>query len=103
MSIQFPVKIKTITSSGGACPYQLEAITEDDKYLYLRYRGGRLRAGVSDNESSFGHTSESYNIINKQIGHQLDGSADPELFSEHLRDLIKFPDGFLFESFKSHE
>jgi hypothetical protein len=41
------IKISKIIYSGGACPYQLEANTEDGNWLYIRYRNGMLRYVVA--------------------------------------------------------
>jgi hypothetical protein len=42
------IVIKKLLSYGGSCPYQLEAITIDDKWLYIRYRYGLLTYVVAD-------------------------------------------------------
>lgn len=86
--------IKEIILAGGACPYQLEALTTENKYLYLRYRGGWLRAGVSDNVQSFKYTVNDYNIIRQKIGRDFDGSIDHDTAMVYLKDLIEFPEGF---------
>lgn len=88
------IKIKKILCAGGACPYQIEAITEDDKFFYLRYRGGWLRAGASNSSREFKYDDESYNIINRSIGDMWDGSRKPELFESLLRDKIEFKEEF---------
>lgn len=87
------IVIKHIQYCGGACPYQLEAITEDGKYLYIRYRGGMLRYGVWDDKSKFDlKYKEAF-----QIGDKYDGYPNHEKFMEKLAPHITFPEGFMFE------
>jgi len=88
------INVKTIIFSGGACPYQIEGITDDDKEFYLRYRGGWLRAGATPRP--FLYDNDSYNIISEKVGDDLDGSVDPVLFMEKLKDKVTFPEGFEF-------
>jgi hypothetical protein len=63
------ITIKKILWAGGACPYQIEAITDDDKYFYLRYRNGNLRFGVWDNVEKCDHTNY---IYSKKVGDQYE-------------------------------
>ena len=37
------IKVVKIESEGGACPYQVEAVTDDNRPVYARYRHGHLR------------------------------------------------------------
>ncbi len=37
--INVKIKVEKIIYSGGACPYQLSAVCEDGREIYLRYRG----------------------------------------------------------------
>lgn len=62
------IVIKSIEYAGGACPYQIEATTEDGKYFYLRYRGGRLRACVLETRESFFQSGFNYNVIDIPFG-----------------------------------
>ena len=41
------IKITKIIGHGGACPFQLDALTDDNRRIYGRYRGGRIRVYVS--------------------------------------------------------
>ena len=93
-TVSFPVIIKSVEWSGGACPYQIKGTTNDDRFFYLRYRGGRLRAGISDREGTFDYFN--YNILSETIGDEYDGGCDPELFKKVIGDKIIFPDGFNF-------
>jgi hypothetical protein len=88
------ITIKTIECAGGACPYQVDGITDDGKYFYLRYRGGRLRAGVADSYQSFWNNPSPYNVIDISHGGPLDGWPVHEELYPILSDKIKFPDEF---------
>jgi len=92
--MNFPIKLKKIIDAGGACPYQIEAETEQGEYFYLRYRGGRLRAGVTGSSAKFSHSKESYNVIDGQSGHHLNGSISEEEHRPLLEGKIIFPEGF---------
>ena len=47
------IVLKTIHIAGGACPYQLEATTDDGKWFYLRYRNGMLRYAIAPSSASW--------------------------------------------------
>lgn len=85
------VTIKKIIRSGGVCPYQIEAITDDNKYFYLRYRSGTLRFGVWDTPEKCDHTN--YMFV-KVIGGEYEGCADQELFDREMEGHVTFPNGF---------
>ena len=40
--------VKTVLNYGGACPFQLEGLTDWDEEIYVRYRGGNLRIDIND-------------------------------------------------------
>lgn len=91
--------LKTIHIAGGACPYQLEATTDDGKWFYLRYRGGWLRYVVAESSISWmKNKKDSWYDYSKQIGEDLDGWADHETIYPHLKDLVKFPEDFKINS-----
>lgn len=89
--------IKKLLSYGGACPYQLEAITSDDKWLYIRYRHGILSYVIADDMESWSIGDYDWDYI-EQIGNKRDGYASHDLIFPHLCDKIEFPDGFRLES-----
>lgn len=86
------ITIKKILWSGGACPYQIEAITDDDAYFYLRYRHGCLRYGVWESEQACDH--QHYQFV-KTVGDEYDGWADNDVISKELDGLVTFPEGFV--------
>ena len=88
------LKVAKILESSGSCPFQLVALTECNRKIYLRYRGGRLRFGfIKENQL----TPDEY-LFSEQIGHQLDGCADDALFRKALAGVIEFPENFTFDS-----
>lgn len=88
------IKLKEIIIEGGSCPYQLEAITEEGKYFYLRYRDGFLRAGIADSEKEFWE-KVNYNIIMTRCGEYGDGYMRDSIF-ENLKGIVSLPEGFRF-------
>jgi hypothetical protein len=93
------IVIKSVEYAGGACPYQIEATTEDGKYFYLRYRGGRLRACVSETHESFLQSASNYNVIDIPFGDEMAGYAYHDDIYPLLESVIKFPVGFKIESY----
>ena len=89
------VTIKTINYAGGACPYQIEATTDDGKFFYLRYRWGTLRYGVWENEAAF----DCKYTFSKVIGDEYAGWGDNKLIAKALEGHVVFPEGFMHESF----
>ena len=100
--MNLPIRVTKIETSGGACPYQIEGTTENGDYFYLRYRGGRLRAGVWPTHNDFWNRDWSkesaYNIIDLQYGHHLDGAVNDEEFRPLLEGKIIFPEGFKMDT-----
>jgi len=92
------ITIKKLLSYGGACPYQLEAITEDDKWLYIRYRYGVLSYVVANSEKEWMDNDCIEYDFSEQIGDKMDGFAKHDLIYPYLKDKIVFPENFLLES-----
>ena len=93
------IKIKTILLAGGACPYQLEALTDDGKWLYIRYRNGMLRYVVAENSTQWIKSKkDAWYSFSKKIGEDFDGFADHATIYPHLKDHIKFPEDFKISS-----
>lgn len=42
------IKITKILGYGGSCPFQIDALTDDDRMIYGRYRGGRLSVRIGE-------------------------------------------------------
>lgn len=95
------ITIKTINLSGGACPYQLEAETEDGKWFYLRYRNGMLRYVLAESADNWPkEKKDNWYDFSKQIGDSMDGWADHDKIYPHLKDHITFPEGFKIQSYE---
>lgn len=97
------ITIKTVEEHGGACPYQLEGTTDDGKWIYLRYRDGWLRYVVRETAAHWARPNEPWYDYSKKVGEDLDGWVDHETIYPHLKDLIRFPDGFILESYPPEE
>lgn len=93
------IKIKKLLSSGGACPYQLEAITSDDKWLYIRYRHGVLSCVVANSKKEWMDNNCIDYYYSEVIGDCMDGYADHDLIFPHLCDKIEFPEGFRLDTY----
>lgn len=93
------IKIKTILLAGGACPYQLEAITDDGKWLYIRYRNGMLRYVLAETSTEWlKNKKDTWYDFNQKIGDDMDGFADHEKIYPYLKDHIQFPEEFKISS-----
>jgi hypothetical protein len=92
------IVIKKFISYGGACPYQLEAITEDNRWLYIRYRHGVLSYVVANSAKEWMDNDCIDFDYRQGIGDAFDGYATHDLLFPHLCDKIEFPDGFRLES-----
>lgn len=92
------IVIKKLLSYGGSCPYQLEAITEDNKWLYIRYRHGVLSYVVANSAKEWMYNDRIDYEYSELIGDIMDGYAKHDLIFPHLCDKIEFPEGFRLES-----
>jgi len=92
------IVIKKLLSYGGSCPYQLEAITEDNKWLYIRYRHGVLSYVVANSAKEWMDNDCIDYEYSELIGDTMDGYAKHDLLFSRLCDKIEFPEGFRLES-----
>ena len=76
--ITVPV-VKMIQCTCDACPTQWEGYTEDDVYVYIRYRYGTLSLSL-DNEQ----------VFSKSIGTGLDGMLSREEIAWELKEELDF-------------
>ena len=42
------INVASVSNYGGACPFQLDGITDDGLAVYVKYRAGNLRIIVDD-------------------------------------------------------
>jgi hypothetical protein len=85
------IKIKTILNHGGSYPFQIDALTIDDRMIYGRYRNGRVRVYVGE----FGDFSEyaavdGDMIFSNLIGDAFDGTMTLEEFKEATKTTLDF-------------
>jgi len=87
------IKIKQFTKTCFACPSQWECLTEDGKYVYIRYRNGYLRTGIADSEEKFWNQDNKeslYNIFNEEIDSEYNGIMKFDEMSLILKDKLDF-------------
>ncbi len=87
------VKVVNILSYGGACPFQIDALTDDNRLIYGRYRWGHLTAtiGAQDDLSEDAAIRKEL-IFSAQVGGEYDGCMDLNEFQEHTKDAIDWSD-----------
>lgn len=85
------IKIKTILNHGGACPFQIDALTSDGRMIYGRYRFGNLsvQIGEAGDHSEYAAV-RGEEILRKKVGGEYDGSMDLETFKEHTKTTLDF-------------
>ncbi|MBV6512550.1 MAG: hypothetical protein FMNOHCHN_02058 [Ignavibacteriaceae bacterium] len=85
------IKITKILNHGGICPFQIDALTNDNRLIYGRYRGGRLsvyigEAGnLAEDSALFGER-----VFFKDFGKPLDGCMDLAEFKEETKETLDF-------------
>jgi hypothetical protein len=100
----YPIKLKSIVCTCGACPVQWEGLTEDNKFFYLRYRCGNLKFGIWENEEEFMDIKVNRDYLyNEKIGGDYDGVISIDQLKEKLKDLVIFPDNDFIKSWESIE
>lgn len=73
----------------GACPTQWEYTWPDGKYLYFRYRHGRLSIEVGRNETAFWGIHHRIASVHAHIGDDLDGwMGDDEVLARIVSFLV---------------
>lgn len=94
------IKITKILNHGGACPFQIDALTDDDRLIYGRYRHGYLRVHIGKT----GDLSEDAAvggelIFQKDLGKPFDGYMSLEEFKNHTKETLDFSEA-VDDSFK---
>lgn len=94
------IKITKILGHGGACPFQIDALTDDDRLIYGRYRWGHLtvRIGKAGDHSEYAAVDGEMILI-KDVGHPLDGYMNLEEFKEETKETLDFSEA-VDDSFK---
>lgn len=85
------VKITKIINHGGACPFQIDALTDDGRMIYGRYRHGYLRVyiGKLGDFSEFAAVDGDL-IFQADVGGPLDGCMTLEEFKEYTKETLDF-------------
>lgn len=68
----WPIKIASLTQTCGVCPSQWEGRTDDDRGVYIRYRGGHLTVGLSEPGGTVDDAVMA-DVAYCEAGHALDG------------------------------
>ena len=83
-------KIIKLICTTGACPTQWDGRTDDDRPVYIRYRGGRFQAYVGnpgeDDMKVFDHRP----ILVRQLTNDLDGVMGFKTMVELTKDIFEF-------------
>ena len=84
-------KIKTILGYGGSCPFQIDALTDDDRMIYGRYRGGKLSVYIGKT----GDLSEDAAVCGERIffkyfDEMFNGSMTLEEFQNETKETLDF-------------
>lgn len=92
--ITIPKHIIQIDRTCTACPSQWDAWTDSDEYVYIRYRSGRFRIDIMDNEESFMDydSGRCVTLYTEEFGDPLDGYIDDETMVEHAKGTLTFSD-----------
>ena len=84
-------KIIKILNHGGVYPFQVDALTDDDRLIYGRYRWGRLtvQIGKVGDFSEFAAV-DGEKIFSQYIGIQYSGTMTLEEFIDHTKETLDF-------------
>lgn len=85
------IKITRILNSGGYCPFQIDALTDDNRLIYGRYRHGRLsvRIGPVGDLSEYAAVDGEL-LLSERIGGEYDGHMSLEQFKENTKEVLDF-------------
>lgn len=74
-------KIKSIKQTCFACPSQFEGYTDDNRYVYVRYRWGHLSIDINDIE-----------VLSESFGDSMDGVLSYEELKEKTKENFEWPE-----------
>lgn len=75
-------KVKHCIMTCSACPSQWDIYTDDDEYIYARYRWGRLTLTLNP------YQGNSEELFRKGIGDGLDGVMETTELVEHTKSVL---------------
>lgn len=85
------IKITKILNHGGSYPFQIDALTSDDRMIYGRYRWGRVRVYVGETgDLSEDAAVNGQLIFSNIIGGEFDGRMTLEEFKDHTKETLDF-------------
>lgn len=79
------MEITNLVQTCGACPSQWEALTDDGRGVYVRYRWGYLSICVSNQPGE--HGLEGREVYSVKMGDNLDGLIDWEVVAPIIGSL----------------
>lgn len=80
--------IATFEQTTNACPSQWQCETADGRYVYVRYRWGRLSAETASSEEAW--LEESVTLFRGQVGEDMDGCMTTAEMQAHLVGVLDF-------------
>lgn len=84
--------IARIDSMGGACPFQIEAYTDDDREVYVRYRWGHLRIRVAAKPGGSAFDEDVEVVFSQTLDAEgWDGCLNGATVAALTKDLIQWP------------
>jgi len=85
-------KIKEILNHGGSFPFQIDALTEDNRMIYGRYRHGQLTVYIGESgDFSEWAGVEGKMILSKEISQNIDGAMTLAEFKSATKEIIDWP------------
>ena len=85
-----PIRVSRLTQTCERNPSQWEGSTNNGTYIYVRYRWGCLSigSGMTIEEA----VSNSNNLLEKQLGDNLDGRLEYAKLREATKGVVDWPD-----------
>ena len=80
------ITVASVSSMGGACPWQLEGLTSDNQHVYARYRGGRVAVYVGTE-----YPIPAHRVFELRFGHYLAGSLNGATLAALTKDVLTWP------------
>jgi hypothetical protein len=86
------IEVIKILNYGGACPFQIDALTNDNRRIYGRYRHGYLRVYISKTGDLTEDGAIDGDLIDRQdCGKPFDGYMSLEEFKEKTKHIFIWP------------
>ena len=83
------IKITKILNYGGSCPFQIDALTDDNRRIYGRYRGGNIIVYVGKNgDLTDDGVIDGHLYFSNLIGGKFDGYMSLEEFKQETKSVL---------------